>query len=308
MRRYFTSSCTTAAVIALATVGCTGDNVERNGSAEPRKAVGAVRDQGRELTDAERARLGHAEALLVKRCMEGQGFRYWVRAWRGEGEALRHGYVLTDVTWARKHGYGGRIEKELMKEKLSNPNIAYRNQLTEEDRARYVTALGRSDELEMHVTLPGGQTVGSTIGGCQAEAQRRLYGDPRTWFRVTRVTDNLTPLYVPDIERDPRFRSAQRAWSACMHEAGHRYASPGELRSDLPRLSEGVSPETAHTIEVRLAVREAECAARTSLGKTARSLEREYSREVRRRYRDEIDTRRRMELAALARAAEITSS
>ncbi|WP_217213101.1 hypothetical protein [Streptomyces sp. AC550_RSS872] len=124
--------------------------------------------------------------------------------------------------------------------------------------------------------LPAGGTISTTSTGCLAEAKGNLYGDTATWFRVNKIATSLTPLYVPHLVKDPRFVKAVEAWSRCMREAGHAYASPDEIREDRHALTQGRSAARAHAAEVQLAVTEATCAVKTSLGKTARALERKY--------------------------------
>ncbi|WP_199551062.1 hypothetical protein [Streptomyces sp. N35] len=101
---------------------------------------------------------------------------------------------------------------------------------------------------------------------------------------------------------------ALEAWSRCMSEAGHAYASPAEIREKRHALTQGMSAARAHATDVRLAVTEATCAVKTLLGKTARALEREYRAKKLQRYSEDIAAYQRMKLAASARAERITGS
>ncbi|WP_336214086.1 hypothetical protein [Nonomuraea sp. LPB2021202275-12-8] len=262
---------------------------------------------GGELTDAERIELERAEEVLTQRCMARHGFPYWPAPPLSAEERRSIGYVLTDVAWARIHGYGGRIERKLLAAKKTNRNIAYRNSLIAPQRTRYDAALrGGRDVKPLSATLPAGGRITSMLGGCGAEAQEGLYGDREEWFRLDKTATNLLPLYVPDLVKDPRFSAAQQAWARCMSRKGHPYTEPPEVRATLPRLTRGLSSEKSHSLEVELAVTEATCARTSSLADTARSLQAHYRERAGRPYARDLAEHRRLERAALDRARRIT--
>ncbi|MFJ6074289.1 hypothetical protein ACIQFU_26245 [Streptomyces sp. NPDC093065] len=288
------------AVVLMAAVGCGGPGA--TGPARPTDGSGPVRD----LTTAEEAVLDRAEGLLVRQCMAEAGFSFWPAAEDGTAEREGFGYVLDDVGWARKYGYGGQFAKKAEKARRSGPNVSYLNSLPRNRRMRYDATLGgRLAEDALTVELPQGGTVRTPRDGCRAAAQGELYGDFATWFRVQAIATNLTPLFVPDLVRDKRFREAVGAWSACMRTKGHDYPDPPAVRAELPALTEGLDDAEAHAVEVRLAVDEATCATTTRLAATGRALEREYRAEKTVRYREDVRTYQRLRLSALARAHEI---
>lgn len=261
--------------------------------------VGKLRD----LTYAEQVTVERGEDLLVKRCMNKQGFRYWIGPIASVADRQGQGYVLTDVAWARAHGYGRKLQERAERERLGDRNIAYARSLPKRDLVRYSNALdGKLSGGVVKVRLPTGGTVWTARGGCRAKAMTDLYGDFPTWFRVKKTAQSLTALYAPDILADARFKRALKAWSACMGKAGHPYADPQEIRRKLPALTKGASPKAAQDTETALAVAEATCADSTPLAATARTVERELRRVKLRPYRDDIATFQRMNLTALARA------
>ncbi|GAA1401399.1 hypothetical protein GCM10009639_43640 [Kitasatospora putterlickiae] len=259
------------------------------------------------LTEADQLLLSRAEQLLIKECMGGHGLPYWVEPAVDPEELRPLGYVLDDVRWAGTHGYGSRITARDDLARANNPNAAHQRGLTDEERAEYTAALsGGPDTPVLSAQLPGDAgTVRSRLGGCEAEAQRRLYGPRETWFKVEKTALNLTPLYVPRLVRDERFTEARQRWARCMGEAGHPYQEPGSARADLPRLTAGLAPDEAFAAEVRLAVAEAECARRSGFGSVARELEEEYRAGLRDRYGGELDTYDRLRRAAVERAREV---
>lgn len=314
MGRAFAAACTVTLITALTAftaVGCTSsvDDGPRDAHPEQDSVHRSLKGHERDLTDAEEVLVEHAESILVKKCMEGEGFRYWVAPMAGVAERQGNGYVLDDVNWARAYGYGGEFEKKAERARLADPNAAYANALPKADLVRYTKTLdGDLSKGELSVDLPSGGTVSTTSTGCLAEAKGKLYGDTASWFRVNKIATSLTPLYVPHLVKDQRFVKAVEAWSRCMRKAGHAYASPGEIREERHALTQGMSAARAHAAEVQLAVTEATCAVKTSLGKTARALEREYRAKKLQRYSEDIAAYQRMRLAALARAESITDS
>lgn len=312
MRRAFVSACTATVIAFGAVAGCTTSTSEQSGATDPQRdtVAKASGDGARELTDAERIRVRRAEELLVKKCMEGKGFKYWVARVPTVEERKGQSYALDDVAWAKRYGYGGELEKKAEKARLKDPNLAYLDKLSTAERAVYDRTLDGDDTGRMlSAELPTGGTVRTPADSCRVAAGEDLYGSYETWYRVQKTTDNLTPLYVPDLLREKRFVTVLKAWSACMRKAGHAYADPPAVRADLEELVDGKSAAKAHAIEVELAVTEATCAKRTALATTARALEREYrAKKLPRRYSEAIATRRTMETSALARAEDITGS
>ncbi len=304
MRRAFAMRCATAVIVTATAAGCTASaTTEPAGSAASRGT-----EQRRDLTDAEQVVVERAEGLLTEKCMAAQGFTYWAGPITSVDERRSAVYVLDDITWVKKHGYGGRLARAA--ERAGNPNFAYVNALSREDRVRYTRALeGRSSDT-VGIELPRGGTVEGYAGGCRAEAQGELYGDAKTWFRVSTVTENLASLFLPDLMKDRRFTRALTSWSSCMREAGHDYRSPEHLRQELTRSTNGLGDRQAHAVEVELATAEAVCAGddASGLAGTARALEREYRAKKLERYADTVVTHQQLRLAALARAEDITGT
>lgn len=310
MRRAFVSACTVTLIALSAVAGCTTNANQQSDASEPQRdtVTKASKNGARELTDAERIRVRQAEELLVKKCMETKGFKYWPARVPTVEERKGQSYVLDDIAWAKRYGYGGELEKKAEKARLGDPNHAYLDKLSTAERGLYDTALDGDDTGRMlSAELPTGGVVRTPAESCRVVAGERLYGDYATWYRVQKTTDNLTPLYVPDLLGEERFVTALKAWSACMRKAGHTYADPPAVRAKLEELVDGQSDTKAHAIEVRLAVAESTCAKRTALGATARTLEHEYlTKKLPRRYSEAVATRRTMETGALARAEAIT--
>ncbi|WP_032763920.1 hypothetical protein [Streptomyces sp. CNS654] len=311
MKRAFAAACTAASIVVGAVAGCTTDGngpSAQDGSQRDTASTNAM-GEARELTDAEQILVQRAEQLLVKKCMKSEGFRYWVGPLPTVDDLKGGGYVVTDVAWAKKHGYGSRLQEKVQEAQRNDPNHSYANALPEKDRIRYGETLeGTPSSGMLTAELPGGGTVRTPDASCQVDAKQQLYGDFATWFRAEKTATNLSGMYVPDLVDDKRFVRAVEKWSTCMAEAGHAYADPPAIREKLPGLAEGQDPDEAFAVEVDLAVAEATCATSSSLSETARTLEAEYRDRKLGPYREDIAAYQRMSLTALARAEDITDS
>lgn len=140
MKRAFAACCVGALVVAVAAAGCT---VSAGGPTSPAAHEASERSEGggRQLTDAEQILVRRAEALLVQECMEREGFKYWVGPLPTVDELKGGGYVLTDPDWAKRHGYGSRLQEKLHDTQRNDPNHAYANALPQEERVRYSKTL-----------------------------------------------------------------------------------------------------------------------------------------------------------------------
>ncbi|MFJ8190675.1 hypothetical protein ACIQ8D_13015 [Streptomyces sp. NPDC096094] len=237
--------------------------------------------------------------------MQRQGFRYWPGPVASVAERKAGGYVVDDVDWARRYGYGRSFDAAAEEARRSHPNITYANALPEKERMRYSRALDGDFDDTLTVELPSGGSVRTPRTGCYAEAREQLYGDHPAWFRAKKTVTSLTPLYVPRILRDERLVTAVTAWSHCMKGAGEPFESPDEIRRKRDGLIRGMSESQARKAETALAVTEAECARKTSLGKIARALEKEYRERTLRDYAEEFSAYQRMRMSALAQAGDL---
>ncbi|WP_424857656.1 hypothetical protein [Streptomyces sp. SAI-170] len=299
MRRSIAAWLAAAALVVGAAAGC-----ERH-DGQPADRGRAAPDHT--LTDAERFRLARAEQLLVQRCMTQHGFPYWLRLPLTARESRPLGYVLDDIGWAQRYGYGGPIRQKLAAAERHDRNNAYRARLTGRRLTAYDTALsGGSEAPSVSADVPGGGTVTSRLGGCELQARERLYGDHATWFRVDKTATHLSRLYAGDLVADPRFVKALRRWSSCMRAEGRTYANPAEARDALHRRTQQLPPQRAFALERELAVADATCARDVGLKAVGRKVEASYVDRLRGRYGDDLDTRRRLQRAALDRASGVT--
>ncbi|MEV6617847.1 hypothetical protein AB0N31_29115 [Streptomyces sp. NPDC051051] len=300
----FARMCLVAAVVTAAATGCTGDGDSGDDGGPGGRAGAAPPTWQQEL------RVTDALQRLTKRCMNRHGFTYWEDRTLTLRESRPVRYVQDDVAWARTYGYGGPVEAKNERTRLHHPNAAYRQRLSAGRRAAFDRALdGGDDARTLSVRLPGtGTEVGKRVGGCSAEAEEALYGDPATWFRAARTATGLRALYGEDLMRDRELTAAVRAWSRCMRGAGLAHADPqaarDAIRANTARLGPARADE-AFALERRTAVADARCAREADLRSVVAAREAHYVDRLRDRYGDALDTYERLQRQAYDRAVRI---
>ncbi|MFL9657162.1 hypothetical protein ACJ7VE_26025 [Streptomyces sp. PB17] len=295
------------ALTSCLAAGCSPDTGSPADHDRPqqKKAAYAQGPPLRDLSPAEEVEIDRAEQDLVTQCMQRQGFRYWALPVLSVPARKVGAYVVDDIAWARQYGYGRSFDNAAQKANRDHPDITYVKALSKKERVRYSRALNGTFTDPITTELPSGGSVRTPRGGCYAEAREQLYGDYATWFHAKKTVTSLTPLYVPRILKDKRLTNSVAAWSRCMKAAGRPFESPDAIRRERENLIRGMTEEQALRSETALAVTEAECARRTSLGKTARALEAEYRDKVARDYAEEFTAYRQMRLSALTRARSL---
>ncbi|MGH3239841.1 MAG: hypothetical protein ACRDNL_05635 [Spirillospora sp.] len=257
----------------------------------------------RDLTPAEARTLDHAQEVLISRCMRRHGSVYDVVTPPDDGGAREFRYVVDDVAWARRHGFGSRDQARALRAKDADPNQRRLTRLAASERERYRRTLLGVQPGRIRIALPSGVVILATDQGCLAEAQEAPYGDVRAWLSSDVIVKNLAPLIEQRVRQDRRYRAAQSAWAVCMGRSGHPSPSPEVLRSQVLEDGDLTRPHPPERrAELRAAVAEAVCARRTGFGATARHLDRAYGDSARRTYARQHESWRAARLRALSRA------
>ncbi|KOU25449.1 hypothetical protein ADK52_12540 [Streptomyces sp. WM6372] len=287
--------------------GC-GSATEPPARRSPGAAAGpaAPLAPAREPSAADARLLERAEQILISRCMDGRGFPYAVTE-APDDTARSFPYGVDDIEWARAHGYGGRDQRAAAQEREADPNQRYFRGLPASGRAAARTALMGSAPVGLSATAPTGMTITASAEGCIADAERTLYGDLATWFRVKVVTMNLRPVREALVHEDRQYAEAVGQWAACMRAAGRPYADPDASRQAAARFGESMPPAEADAAEAELAVVEATCAAGTALARVSQALDRTYGEQLRSRHQEEIALRWRLQNGALPTARQVSA-
>ncbi|WP_051796270.1 hypothetical protein [Streptomyces sp. NRRL S-87] len=298
-----------AAVLSLAVLG-TGAAVLRPGPAGTTATAAPVPDRPgparrsaapapRPPTEAELDLLHDARELLLRDCMRAEGFVYRPVPRRPLADARDFPLVVTDVAWARRHGYGGDLRRAAERLARDDPNQRYFRGLDPARRARALVAANGARPDGPTVRTPDGARLGRSADGCQSDADRRLYGDLARWFRARSTLTSLTALTDDRVAADPDYARALQPWSACMRDRGHAFAGPAAVRDTFP-LPRGA--------ELPLAVDEAVCARSSGLAGTVERLHRTHELRLHRQYRADVADAYRLQSAALPRARAVVAA
>ncbi|MDI3417737.1 hypothetical protein [Streptomyces luteolus] len=253
----------------------------------------------REPTRQERSLLHRAEQILLRDCMRERGFTYRMVAEHPVKDAREFPYVIDDVAWAREHGHGTDIQRKQRELRRDNPNQRYFQSLSPERRAAALEAANGARPDALTAKTPDGMRLTRSDEGCQAEAERRLYGDLAAWFQARSTLEVLPELTRQRVLEDSGFATAVRPWARCMRAAGHSFDNPAEVRKKLAK------QPLPRNEEIRLAVAEAQCAHSSGLAKKVKALQKRFDTEFRQRFRSEVNTGQRLQLAAIPRARSI---
>ncbi|GHH09738.1 hypothetical protein [Streptomyces lanatus] len=268
-----------------------------------------------DMSDDDVVTVGRARWTLAKECMVRLGFEdlenldidpvpAWPRRPAGTGMLELTAYASDDLRYgvqdpeqAARYGYqAARIEHE----------------------HRYPD---RSWTLSEYLALTGqfvGEDPKSVHGhpiprrGCLGEADRAIHGtNPQD------RTDPVLDLGTKSIQQGmaaPAWKQADQKWSACMREAGYRYATPrdaelGEDRrsQELEQRLNGSSrdPDEPSALEKRTATADARCKRRTGYVRTVHAIDVHVQKELIAEHRAKLEAQRRWNDDAARRAEEI---
>jgi hypothetical protein len=243
----------------------------------------------------------NAEQVLIRKCMQRQGFVYWSLSAQQAYPAVRFPYVITSVSWARRHGFSDNLEFPVS----ADPNQRYYSKLSNSQQAAYSNALvGRPNAPAVTTPLPSGGILGHSNDGCQAAADAELYGSYQAWFKASSVVLDLPTLWQSMVLSSRQYISAVSVWSGCMRQRGYRYASPADASA---AFRNSTSPQSQLTA-IRAAVAEALCADSTGLTRVATHLNQQFAAQVTRKFHSSLNAEWRLERRALPRARRVLRS
>lgn len=261
----------------------------------------STKPDGRQITLAKDELFRQAEERLVKRCMTRHGFAY-VEQPPASPITRSFPYVVDDVAWARKYGFGGLAAGPDAWGRDAN-DVNLHRLAPDRQRAWMDTLMGSGRQLT--ADLPEFGRVSMPDNGCTAEARRTLYRDLAGWYKARRVVDHLGTYIGNQVRQNARYRSALATWAKCVRRRGYPADTPDQLRELVTSRIAGQSGDQAHATEVAAAEIEAACAKTTGLTKTIRSLEKSYRPQVERRFARERKALESYERQAVPRARQI---
>lgn len=252
-RRFLPAAGALCAVLALTACGAARDDGEGGGdgflpAGDQARALALPFDEYT-LSPFEIRTLLHAEDLLVRDCMKGNGMDWQVYP-APEEEGIdpphRRRYGVIEAPVAETHGYGA-------------PRMAADEGLVEELREDR-----RSLPATEHRVAHGDETGAGCVEGAQEDF---MAGVPD-------MDHNLLNSYIQtgfeDSMDEPAVVEVFAAWSACMADRGFDYPTPVEAAADPRWESGGDGPSAA---EVEAATADVACKGEASVVETWRDAE-----------------------------------
>jgi hypothetical protein len=229
--------------------------------------------------------------------MNSEGFKYWKARKPMEPPEIQFPYGIDRITWAKANGFGRELLDKV------GPNQRYFSGLSLLERNRYSLDLNGPGPSGPGVTveLPTGEVIGHSVSGCIAESDGKLFGNYRSWFKVSSEYQDLSNLIADRVLQNQVFEAAVVKWSSCMSGQGEVYNSPTQaMRTFLT-----ASPPMSRALEDAAAVTEVKCGDQVGLFRIADQLADENGELIDHQYAAIVRTNNQYDHAALPRAYKI---
>src|SRR5215467_144772 len=221
------------------------------------------------------AEVNNAYEVLVQRCMESQGFVYYLRTLTAAdfGGLGLPGLPQASTSLAAREVNGYGIYSRAVQD-AANPGGAggglsqeelYIRALSAATQPKYVMALSGPESRRISVTLPGGGTASVTTGGCQGREQRQIYGSATNYLLAVTGQSLLADQLYKAVTTDPALVAVVAKWSKCMAEHGFKYSSPVILWNSLYTRIHRRPTLALRNLEIRVAVTDYKCAMSVAL-------------------------------------------
>lgn len=259
-----------------------------------------------QLTRRDQSLLYNAQQIAFRTCLRAHGFKYWPIPQSQPPAWQLYPYVIDNVAWATRHGFGIDRQPDLTPLTSQDPNARYIRSLpaSRQKTLALVENGGGPGTPGVIARLPTGGEIGHSRYGCMATADKRLYGSFTAWFQVSNIVDSLPALWQAKVVGDARFEVSVSRWARCMRIMHEAYANP------MAAMQAFASPagRGSRDAEIKAAVAEARCAGSSGLAALARKLNDHYRSLVMRKYQADIAAYRRLTLTAVSRARTLMRS
>lgn len=269
----------------LASVSCRGGQVDR--AALPTQTHIQISRLPLTLllthSPREKAISVQAEDILVRKCVEANGFEYPAAEFVPAPVTNRR-YGLIDRVAAATVGYA--LPKPIH---TVDPVAAYYETLPQRRKPAYEVALFGDDESP----------------GCLEKARQHLAGSKRALDSLDRAFNRLQLLGLEvwnEARMDNRVAGALQRWSGCMRSFGFESVSDPFEAADL------AATDNNYTNDLDMAVAEVVCKERIDLVETWSNVEAEYQRGAMREHQALIDTYQLVRRAMYVTAKQLVAN
>ncbi|MGW4567836.1 hypothetical protein ACWEN3_37470 [Streptomyces sp. NPDC004561] len=254
-------------------------------------------------SSAEGKTLARAQWILAKRCMVRLGFSGFATLDTRALEStypVRQGSLTGGGTVGDDSPYGVDDPDQAARQGYRNRTPEQSSQPQQWPADQYTALTGTFEHGDSRTAH--GRPVPE--GGCLGRATRTIYGAPPRATKVGGV--RLTGYYAAAMQlwyrsheearKDPAWKKAEHAWSACMMKKGFSYSDPDKASVDL----DWYKTEKPSGKEKRTAAADARCKLDTGYIEAAHAVESRAQKKAVRRNKADLDALR----AAYARAVK----
>jgi hypothetical protein len=240
------------------------------------------------LTGAATAEVNNAVEMLTQQCMQAKGLVYYPNIIAAE-EMTSPGPSIADVPQAyfslaarEADGYGMYTRAiRALAVPSGVPGAGKEDQyvasLPQRVQDAYMIALQGPASSRVALKLPGGVTSTAPSGGCQGDAQRRIYGSVANYVLALTGASILNVMFLNSVAADPAFGTVVSNWSACMKKRGYNYESPRKLWNTLAGQVAKAPIPAMRELEIKTAVADYKCSAVVKLLPTVRALHEQHA-------------------------------
>lgn len=250
--------------------------------------------------------LHDATEQLVLRCMKRAGYPYETTpAMDGLPDPFK-GSRLTAA--AAREGYG--LRRSADQRPPRDFVLDFTARLPPKDAERYMTVLNGTEDQTLTVRLPDGSSVSVNRNGCRSVAQQRVYGDFAAYIRLSQIALNVRGEASREIEADPAYVDAQKAWSRCMTDVGFAYPSRRKVQDDFAKryVAAGADKDAVFRAEVATAKADAGCSTRTGFDRVSVEAQQRATTVAVSRYEGDLVAFRELNAESVGRAKRALAS
>jgi hypothetical protein len=212
--------------------------------------------------------LAHIEDALVRKCLAGKGFDTFPATPSVSG-ASSGPEISPTLPEARSKGFG--LDPRLVAGPTPSTDASENSWASTSDdyKARLTLAqFGSQSDVITYDT--GDQKVAIPASGCAGEVRRQLYGDLKTYVRLSWFAGNqVRQQEAAYLKKDAKLAASQNQWAACMGTKGYTVQAHLDAVSQAYLFYNDSSAPTpdlnaARHSETEIATADAECAEQTA--------------------------------------------
>lgn len=221
-------------------------------------------------TPSERYASHRAEMVLIRACMQAQGFEFRIPSERDLLEndrwsRLDTAYQFGPAPGSLPKGFGLVASADAAGTPTEDRNAEVIGHLSVAEQERWDLALsGSGNEMLTYEQADGG-SVGMPADGCRTEARLEVFGSFGSFVELELYSGSLASKLTTRVLADARYERARVAWSKCAKEHGRDFEHPSEPVGEVVSALESEPRAATASLEERNYRLAVECEAETHI-------------------------------------------